>query len=681
MSIVLHLSDLHLGGNEPWERATDDKKGIVPIDENSRLAVLEASLKALGEQLKKDGLTLDAVAVTGDLTSQHDQGGFQRACDLFELLDIEPEKLIVVPGNHDVDWNYDADDPKKYAEFLRYTRAKKMATPYCDGVDSPDVPADPPARPIVELDDCIVVAINSANWCGVRFPGEKRKDRPHDLARVSEHQLDYLTDRLRDYAGDSRVRVAMVHHHLLPVTEDEEVKDFESFTNLARLRAWLRDHRFHVVLHGHKHSATLTWDYIFELPNLNTPPRRVLVVAAPRPRSWGEAVFRVIRTGDATGRKHVSGAPRANIDTFNAERPERPLDGTQLGIQLDGGTPFPPGVLAIDAETADAAYERLVDAFESQPADRLLNVTCVVRDAASAETLPTNFAGKPKVWETWLKDAVDWWQKASPALVASGDAPFNHGERLYTTGAGDNALDVAASRLGSTTAMVLLVRESELRPGSKAPAFVAVQLVRASDADGDRLDCVGYFRKQDVTLWWPVNLAELRAIQSHVLDLRYVEGVRPGRLVTMAVEAIADDVLPRLAGTKIDRAVDLNPELVMEMAYGAAHPTDGNREETVKLWTNTLRDIGGDSDFPSLGIGRLIEHLRVFREVGGLDSLEGLIKALEAVYNRAHRARAESPTRSARDAHAHDLFELVGEVLNELGETIGFEGEITRVSE
>jgi hypothetical protein len=73
------------------------------------------------------------------------------------------------------------------------------------------------------------------------------------------------------------------------------------------------------------------------------------------------------------------------------------------------------------------------------------------------------------------------------------------------------------------------------------------------DEHGLRLDCVGYFRKQDLTLWWPVNIAELRRIQSRVLDLGPIDKVRPGHLVTIAAEAIHDDVLPKLAGTAVDR--------------------------------------------------------------------------------------------------------------------------------
>ena len=49
------------------------------------------------------------------------------------------------------------------------------------------------------------------------------------------------------------------------------------------------------------------------------------------------------------------------------------------------------------------------------------------------------------------------------------------------------------------------------------------------------------------------------------------EGIRAGRLVTIAAEAIRDDVLPKLEGTTVDRSVDLRPDVLMTMAYQAAH--------------------------------------------------------------------------------------------------------------
>jgi hypothetical protein len=678
MSTILHLSDLHLGEADVWERQTDDKVGLVPQDENTRLSVIRTSLKAVKRHLDQAGDQLDAVVVSGDVTSRHDQSGFERFGALLAEVDLVPtEKIVVVPGNHDVDWQSEPGTEAKYARFLEHTRAQGMRTPLCDGVDFVADPAECKAGPVLPLADCVLVALNSANWCGVKLGAD---GDVYDVARISEPQLDRLTDILRGYETGDLVRIAVLHHHLLPVTEDEEVKQFESFTNLARLRGWLRHHRFHAVMHGHKHQPALTWDHVYDLGDHRKPARRILVISAPTPTSWGAPLCRLIRTGEATGRRLVPQAPCVLAETVRAERHERTIEPEGVSLPLDPGSSEPLGLVAIDAPTADAAYERLVQALDAHPG-KLLNVTCVVRDPESAAQPPTNFArgipeniarGIPEIADVrlWMNDAVSWWQEPAPELVATGEAPFNHGERLYAVGLDDGPLDHAAKRLGSTKATVLLVRPGELRAGGETPAFVAVQLVKATDAEGDRLDCVGYFRKQDLTLWWPVNIAELRAIQKHVLDLPVAKRMRAGRLVTIATEAIYDDVFPELAGTVVDRFVDLRPELLMEMAYGVAHSSADEQDTVLKLWTDVLKDIGGTGNFPSLGIERLLEHLRVFRDVGNEAQLKPLIKRLEVVSDRAHRAKTESRTKTDRERFSKELFEMVGEVLEAVEETM-----------
>jgi Icc-related predicted phosphoesterase len=668
VSVILHLSDLHLGKDQPWERTTHDKSKFVPRDENSRLAVMRTSLGAVKSHLQSEDLELDALVISGDVTTAHDAAGFEHFTDLLDELKLaSPDRTIVVPGNHDVDRESDPGTAEKYGLFLEHTRARGLLTPFCDGVDTLEASE---AAPILDLDDCLIVSLNSANWCGVGVETGGTEHR-YDAARVSESQLEYLTDQIRDHDSDGRIRLGVLHHHLLPVTEEEETKPFESFTNLERLRSWIGRHQFHAVLHGHKHSSALTWDHVYDLGDHTVPATRVLVVSAPTPTSWGAPVCRIVRIGEATGRKLVQHAPRLILDTVTAERHERRISPHSASLDLHEPPSGSPALVAIEAETADAAYERLVSELERRPG-RLLNVTCVVRRAESAGKLPTNFAGEPTDPERWFEDAITWWQSATPSLVASGDAAFNHGERLYA-GSGTGELDAAAKLLGSTKAMVFLTTNQELRT-RPAPAFVAIQLVVETDEQGDRLDCIGYFRKQDLTLWWPVNVAELRLIQQRVLDLGTDGPVRPGHLVTVAAVAIHDHVMPRLSGTTVDRAVDLRPDLLMRMAYEAAHgPRDPanteQRDEIHSRWSQTFSDIGkltdGDIEaFPSLGIARLLEHLRVFRDVGDRDNVDLLIKRLEAVYDRAHRAQATSRTGTERRAFAAQLFQLLGGVLD-----------------
>jgi hypothetical protein len=425
----------------------------------------------------------------------------------------------------------------------------------------------------------------------------------------------------------------------------------------------------------------VTWDHIYDFADHERPAAQVLVVSAPSPRFWGDPVCRLLHLGESTGRKAVRHAPRVSIETVTAERPERALSSERMTVPLDVQPPSRPGCISIDAQTADAAYEKLVYALDAHRGP-LNNVTCVVRDPESAKAPPTNFSvgnDHPNT-QQWFDDAVEWWQHVAPSLVASGNAPFNHGARIRSGGSGPGWLYEAAEVLGSTKALVLLTNNEELRSGAPVPAFVSVQLVVAIDEEGPRLDCVGYFRKQDLTLWWPVNIAELRSIQEYVLDLELdaVQKVRAGHLVTIAAEAIRDNVLPELAGAAVDRSVDLRPDDLMRMAYRVAHGPFAERDDINAHWARVLRDIGDDKAFPSLGLRVVIEHLEVFRDVGGKGQVGAVIKALENLYDRSDRAERRCQTRSERAEFSQQLFGLTADVLEAVDLAIGtLEGPAT----
>ena len=88
----LHLSDLHLSGEESWDRRR----------------TLKALLRDVVEAERKAGRGPDLVFVTGDVAER----GREEDCEvalafLRELADqaglAPPRHLFVVPGNHDVD--------------------------------------------------------------------------------------------------------------------------------------------------------------------------------------------------------------------------------------------------------------------------------------------------------------------------------------------------------------------------------------------------------------------------------------------------------------------------------------------------------------------------------------------------------------------------------------------------
>ena len=87
----LHLSDLHINA-----------KTIFDSD-----IVLTDLLIDINERILKDGLRPDFIAVTGDIALNGNDDGYKSAYAFFQQLlqitGLPVNRLLVVPGNHDVD--------------------------------------------------------------------------------------------------------------------------------------------------------------------------------------------------------------------------------------------------------------------------------------------------------------------------------------------------------------------------------------------------------------------------------------------------------------------------------------------------------------------------------------------------------------------------------------------------
>ena len=165
----------------------------------------------------------------------------------------KPERIVVVPGNHDVDSKRAAGDPRKMKRFLDAVRGK-YRSPLVKGLDydDQDLHRNPGSRgrpgPILELTDAVIVAINSADYCWTEEGRTKttwadvvaavragdtsdeakaaRKAVADDLARlrckdipkVDKRQIEALNERLDevevsgDAEDDYRLRIAVLHH-------------------------------------------------------------------------------------------------------------------------------------------------------------------------------------------------------------------------------------------------------------------------------------------------------------------------------------------------------------------------------------------------------------------------------------------------------------------------------------
>jgi hypothetical protein len=224
----------------------------------------------------------------------------------------------------------------------------------------------------------------------------------------------------------------------------------------------------------------------------------------------------------------------------------------------------------IHGRTGDAAYQQLRDLRTEQNLPRV--VVSVVDDASTVSQLPSNYEVDQS--NEWLERVVTWWQLARPEAVnAYAGAEFNHGQRLYGNGTDEqSAIRIAAGALPSSKAIALLIDRDEAgNPGREYPALTAIQLQARQQTTGTLIDVIGIYRKQDLSLWWPVNMAELARVQTIALDAadankRLKGPIAAGRLIAQATTGLHENFMPQMAGTILDRAIDLDPNLPYRLA-------------------------------------------------------------------------------------------------------------------
>src|SRR5688572_18126864 len=92
MPRILHLSDLHFRPTDPEDR-----------DRAAR-----ALLSTLTEEVARSGAPTDLILLSGDLVEQRNAIAYGKVARFFDLLleacgHVSKARLLMVPGNHDVD--------------------------------------------------------------------------------------------------------------------------------------------------------------------------------------------------------------------------------------------------------------------------------------------------------------------------------------------------------------------------------------------------------------------------------------------------------------------------------------------------------------------------------------------------------------------------------------------------
>jgi 3',5'-cyclic AMP phosphodiesterase CpdA len=202
--VIAHLSDLHFGG----------------LADLAQIEALETFLPTLG---------LDTVVIAGDLSQRARHGEFQAAHAFLNRLRPHAP-MLVVPGNHDIEWWKSPlsllGEERKYRKYLRYFRE---------------------LRPVLEIPGAVLAGALSSY--GVAFGSLTLNIR--DVA-VKGHLPKSETDRVTQVfakAPPEAARVLVFHHNVLPGALSRRMGLANWRSAYRRLLATGAD----VILCGHDH--------------------------------------------------------------------------------------------------------------------------------------------------------------------------------------------------------------------------------------------------------------------------------------------------------------------------------------------------------------------------------------------------------------------------------------------
>ena len=243
---IVHLSDLHFGPSHRFGSQTT-AGGDRVADGQSLLSSLKVDLASVLSGTPGEPPAPVLIAITGDLTDRAAPEEFRAVAPfilgLENALADQGAGAVLVPGNHDVQWEQpDMDDRLSAWRGFARDRLKR------DVVGLPDHPFARVHDNYVASHGAIVVAINSAGFV--------EKDKPDgNRGRISGEGIADLERQLASLPpGQTYLRLALVHHHPILIPDLVEAsRGYDAIVDGGDLLNVLRRNGFQLILHGHKH--------------------------------------------------------------------------------------------------------------------------------------------------------------------------------------------------------------------------------------------------------------------------------------------------------------------------------------------------------------------------------------------------------------------------------------------
>jgi 3',5'-cyclic AMP phosphodiesterase CpdA/tetratricopeptide (TPR) repeat protein len=287
--VFIHLSDIHFG------TVTKDGK-TVPMHrfydgENSQQLVkhLEEEFVRSGSHFSFPGERIQLI-VSGDLVYTGSENEYRDALkflvDTVEALKIHRRHVHIVPGNHDISWNLAKHDTSyrfdPYVALLLNFYGPELVREKYPLIPWPvSFTKRPAAHELISVSHypdskLLIIGLNSCIY----------ESEQHHYGFVGVRQLRHVRQLIASVRpSPGTLRVAVLHHHLLPFPEslteragEELWIDVSTIRDAGLVEQSLERLGFDLVLHGHKHKPLLR-ETLVQDPDPSKDQLRRLIVA------------------------------------------------------------------------------------------------------------------------------------------------------------------------------------------------------------------------------------------------------------------------------------------------------------------------------------------------------------------------------------------------------------------
>jgi 3',5'-cyclic AMP phosphodiesterase CpdA len=206
---------------------------------------------------------IDVLCITGDISDRADPKEFELANsvigEIAKSLGVQSNEIFYVPGNHDVHWPVMNLDPAEFWKGYRYAPLLQPGLLFHSQIDMAAVGSYheiPHFAAWISDPNKIMIGVNSAAFDSP----QPEHGKHHGL--IHQKTIDDLKIFLQNLPTTSpeQLRICLLHHHPIAYSDPRPNEpDFSAAANAEHLFQLLSEHRFDLIIHGHKHVPHITY--------------------------------------------------------------------------------------------------------------------------------------------------------------------------------------------------------------------------------------------------------------------------------------------------------------------------------------------------------------------------------------------------------------------------------------